>query len=57
MKQRILMLVLLGCALLALGGCNTVRGVGRDVERAGEVIQGRSAQLDPAPASAPVQAR
>lgn len=32
---------------LVLAGCNTVKGVGKDVERAGEVIQGRSAQLAP----------
>lgn len=38
--------------LLVLAGCNTIRGVGRDVERAGEVIQGRSAQVDTAPAPA-----
>jgi predicted small secreted protein len=24
----------------ALNGCNTVRGVGKDIEKAGEVIQG-----------------
>jgi predicted small secreted protein len=40
-----------GLALSAVAtmllGCNTVRGVGRDVERAGEVIQGRSAQVLP----------
>lgn len=40
--------VLLLLALLA--GCNTIRGVGKDVERAGEVIQGRTAQQAPAPA-------
>lgn len=35
--------------LVVLAGCNTIRGVGRDVERAGEVIQGRSAQVERAP--------
>jgi predicted small secreted protein len=41
--------LLLVAAFVLLSGCNTVRGVGRDVERAGEVIQGRSAQLAPTP--------
>lgn len=27
-------------ALVVLGGCNTWKGVGKDVERAGEKIQG-----------------
>jgi predicted small secreted protein len=27
-------------AMIASSGCNTVRGVGKDIERAGEVIQG-----------------
>lgn len=27
-------------AFVALGGCNTWKGVGKDVERAGEKIQG-----------------
>ena len=26
--------------LTALGGCNTVAGVGKDVEKAGEAVQG-----------------
>jgi predicted small secreted protein len=26
--------------VLALAGCNTVKGVGQDVQKAGEVIQG-----------------
>lgn len=25
--------------LLALGGCNTVRGIGQDIEKGGEAIQ------------------
>ena len=34
------LLVLALCAFtLALIGCNTVRGVGRDIEKAGEVVQ------------------
>jgi predicted small secreted protein len=26
-------------AVIVLSGCNTIRGVGKDVEKAGEVIQ------------------
>lgn len=51
MKSRTLRLVAGGLLLVLLGACNTIRGVGRDVERAGEVIQGRSAQVDAAPAA------
>jgi predicted small secreted protein len=32
-------LVLLGSALLVLTGCNTMKGLGKDTERAGEKIQ------------------
>ncbi len=35
MKKLIAMVV---CALV-LAGCNTVRGVGQDIEKAGEAIQ------------------
>ncbi len=34
--KRMIMLVL---ALMVLAGCNTMRGVGQDVEKAGEAIQ------------------
>lgn len=34
---RVLVLALSAMALLA--GCNTLRGVGKDIEKAGEVIQ------------------
>ena len=27
-------------ALLALGGCNTVRGIGQDIEKLGSAIEG-----------------
>jgi entericidin B len=38
MKRIVLMLwVVLGMAVLA--GCNTVQGVGRDLEKAGEAVQ------------------
>ena len=32
------MLAIIVCALI-LAGCNTVRGVGQDIEKAGEAIQ------------------
>jgi|WetSurMetagenome_2_1015567.scaffolds.fasta_scaffold40596_1 entericidin A len=34
----LLLVIILSSAILA--GCNTVRGVGKDVEKTGEVIQG-----------------
>lgn len=34
--KRVIMLMV---AMLVLAGCNTVAGVGKDVERAGEAIQ------------------
>ncbi|MDP1671493.1 MAG: entericidin A/B family lipoprotein [Burkholderiales bacterium] len=39
MKRVIMMMV----AMLVLAGCNTMAGVGKDVEKAGEAIQ-RKAQ-------------
>ncbi len=38
--KRVIMLMV---AMLVLAGCNTVAGVGKDVEKAGEAIQ-RKAQ-------------
>lgn len=40
--------LLVFCASLWLLGCNTIHGVGRDIEKAGEVIQG-SANLTSEP--------
>lgn len=37
--RKFLVLVLIGGYGLALGGCNTMRGVGKDTEEAGEKIQ------------------
>jgi len=34
----LLLVIILSSAILA--GCNTVRGVGKDIEKTGEVIQG-----------------
>lgn len=40
MKKMILSLV--ACALMGvlLGGCNTVSGIGKDVKKVGEVVEG-----------------
>jgi entericidin A len=35
MKKLVLILIALG----VLAGCNTIAGVGKDVEKAGEVVQ------------------
>ena len=37
--KRIIALVLLG---IALAGCNTMAGMGRDIERGGEKLQGEA---------------
>lgn len=41
-----LMLTLLTIAMLALGACNTTRGVGKDVEAAGEGIQNAADEVE-----------
>lgn len=46
MNANRMLLVL--CASLWLLGCNTIHGMGRDIEKAGEVIQG-SANLTEEP--------
>ncbi len=38
--KRILSAILAGAFLLSLGACNTIAGAGKDIERAGENIQG-----------------
>lgn len=37
--RNVLMFALVGVSLIALSGCNTIRGVGQDVEKAGEEVQ------------------
>ena len=39
MLRRILALVVLG---VTLAGCNTIAGMGRDIERGGEKLQGEA---------------
>jgi entericidin B len=38
--RRSLLLLILIASVLSISACNTVRGVGKDIEKAGEVIQG-----------------
>jgi predicted small secreted protein len=39
MRQPLLRTLLLFAAFALLAGCNTMRGLGKDIEKAGEVIQ------------------
>lgn len=39
MRSILLRSLRLAIAVLLLAGCNTLRGVGKDIENAGEVIQ------------------
>ena len=38
--MKTIWIALMTAALLALAGCNTMEGLGKDVEKAGEVLQG-----------------
>ncbi|MCB1959104.1 MAG: entericidin A/B family lipoprotein [Rhodocyclaceae bacterium] len=37
--KRLMMLMIAAVAVVTLSGCNTVRGVGQDIEKGGEAIQ------------------
>ena len=39
MTKRVLTLMLLSITVLAMAGCNTVRGAGKDIQKAGEAIE------------------
>ncbi|MDP3535467.1 MAG: entericidin A/B family lipoprotein [Halomonas sp.] len=39
MKRTLLLGVLVLATLLVISGCNTVRGVGQDIEQGGEALQ------------------
>ncbi|HAZ99279.1 entericidin A/B family lipoprotein [Halomonas sp. CnH100-B] len=39
MKRTIALGILLLATLLVMSGCNTVRGMGQDIEQGGEAIQ------------------
>ncbi|EHR72746.1 putative small secreted protein [Burkholderiales bacterium JOSHI_001] len=38
--MKTLLIALCAAALLALAGCNTVKGMGQDIQKAGETIEG-----------------
>ena len=40
MSGRLAIVIALMAYVLALAGCNTVEGVGKDLEKAGESVQG-----------------
>ena len=39
MTQKIIAFLLTACLIFALTGCNTLHGMGKDIEKAGEGIQ------------------
>lgn len=39
MTRKIIAALLVACLIALLAGCNTLRGVGKDIEKAGEGIQ------------------
>ena len=41
-NRHVAAVVLIGLFVVALSGCNTMRGFGKDVETAGEAIQKKS---------------
>jgi predicted small secreted protein len=36
MMRKMVTLAFLGCALVALNGCNTVKGLGKDIQSVGD---------------------
>ena len=40
MKRMTLLMLLAATAVLALAGCNTIEGAGKDINKAGEAIEG-----------------
>jgi predicted small secreted protein len=42
-SKKSIVLILLACALAALSACNTAKGFGKDVEKAGDKIQDKAA--------------
>lgn len=38
--SKVLLVALIASVVVALSGCNTMRGLGKDIEAAGEAIQG-----------------
>jgi predicted small secreted protein len=44
MLRRAIALVLAGLVTVAVTGCNTMAGLGRDIEKGGQVIQEKSSR-------------
>ena len=44
--QKIILSLLVGAFIASITACNTVKGVGKDTERAGEIIQKEAGQHD-----------
>ena len=44
MKKQIIYIMVLGITLLSLNACGTVAGMGKDLQKAGQVVQGKAEQ-------------
>ncbi len=44
MKKRIIYIMVLGITLLSLNACGTIAGMGKDLQRAGQVVEGKAQQ-------------
>ena len=44
MKKQIVYIMVLGIALLSLNACGTVAGMGKDLQRAGQAVEGKAQQ-------------
>jgi len=42
MKQRIVAIMILGITLLSLNACATIAGAGKDLQRAGQVVEDKA---------------
>ena len=42
MKKQIARIMILGVALLALNACATIAGAGKDLQRAGQVVEDKA---------------
>ena len=42
MKKRIVYIMVLGITLLSLNACGTIAGMGKDLQRAGQAVEGKA---------------
>jgi predicted small secreted protein len=42
MKKLLISLIVMGFTLLTLNGCGTIAGVGKDLQRAGQAVEGEA---------------